>query len=138
MIEVALAFSISASSRSERGGFGAGTASPGPIEASRPKSAGGSQLSTFSSAALAVAEAAKRGANGDSGNSLRANMPGTVAAIHVATGDRVEAGEVLAVLESMKLFMELKSPASGTVSQIGARAGATVAAGDVLVAIEPD
>ena len=89
--------------------------------------------------ALAVeAEAAKRAANGDSGNSLRANMPGTVAAIHVATGDRVEAGQVLAVLESMKLFMELKSPAAGTVSQIGARAGATVAAGDVLVAIEPD
>jgi len=88
--------------------------------------------------ALSVAaEAAKRGASSDSGNSVRATMPGTVVSLHVAKGDSVEAGQIVAVLESMKLFMELKSPASGTVSHVGARAGATVAAGDVLIAIEP-
>ena len=84
------------------------------------------------------AEVAKRGVSSDAGNSVRASMPGTVASLHVATGDRVAAGQVVAVLESMKLFMELKSPTAGTVSAIGTRAGATVAAGDVLVAIEPD
>lgn len=88
--------------------------------------------------ALAIeAAAARRDAGGDSGNTLRAPMPGTVAALHVGVGDTVEAGQVVAVLESMKLFMELKSPAGGTVQRIGPQAGTTVAAGDILVAIEP-
>jgi 3-methylcrotonyl-CoA carboxylase alpha subunit len=87
--------------------------------------------------ALAVAaEAAKRGSNADAGDTVRVTMPGTVAALHVAEGDIVEAGQVVAVLESMKLFMELRSPASGTVTRIGTRAGATAAAGDILMAIE--
>ena len=88
--------------------------------------------------ALAIeAAAARRDAGGDSGNTLRAPMPGTVAALHVGVGDTVEAGQVVAVLESMKLFMELKSRAGGTVQRIGPQAGTTVAAGDILVAIEP-
>ena len=88
--------------------------------------------------ALAVdAAAAERGASGDAGDSLRATMPGTLATLHVAEGDSVAAGQVVAVLESMKLFMELKSPATGTVKRVGARAGATVAAGDILIVIEP-
>lgn len=87
---------------------------------------------------LAVeAAAAGRGAAGDGGNSVRATMPGTVASVHVVEGDQVEAGQVVAVLESMKLFMELKAPASGTVQRVGAQAGRTIAAGDLLVAIEP-
>lgn len=88
--------------------------------------------------ALAIeAAAARRDAGADSSNTLRAPMPGTVAALHVGVGDTVEARQVVAVLESMKLFMELKSPAGGTVQRIGPRAGSTVAAGDILVAIEP-
>ncbi|AMJ63202.1 acetyl/propionyl/methylcrotonyl-CoA carboxylase subunit alpha [Bosea sp. PAMC 26642] len=88
---------------------------------------------------LAVeAAAAERGAGGESGDSVRASMPGTVVALHVAEGDSVTAGQVVAVLESMKLFMELKSPATGTIKRLAVRAGATVAAGDMLIAIEPD
>lgn len=82
------------------------------------------------------AEAATRAAGGDGGGSLRAAMPGTVAAIHVAEGHEVAAGQVVAVLESMKLFMELKSPASGRVSRVAVKAGATVAAGEMLVTID--
>lgn len=88
--------------------------------------------------ALAIeAAAARSDAGGNSGNTVRAPMPGTIAALHVGAGDTVAAGQVLAVLESMKLFMELKSPAGGTVQRIGPRAGSTVAAGDILIAIEP-
>ncbi|POR53427.1 biotin carboxylase N-terminal domain-containing protein [Bosea psychrotolerans] len=83
-----------------------------------------------------IAAAAERGASGETGDTLRASMPGTVVSLHVAEGDSVEAGQIVAVLESMKLFMELKSPASGTVRRLGTRAGATVAAGDMLIAIE--
>ncbi|MDR6873686.1 acetyl/propionyl-CoA carboxylase alpha subunit [Bosea sp. BE125] len=87
-------------------------------------------------ALAAVAAAAQRGASGETGDTLRASMPGTVVSLHVAEGDSVEAGQIVAVLESMKLFMELKSPASGTVRRLGIRAGATVAAGDMLIAVE--
>lgn len=88
--------------------------------------------------ALAVAaEAAAREANGQGGDSVRATMPGTVAAIHVREGERVEAGQVVAVLESMKLFMDLKSPAAGTVTRVAAKPGTTAAAGELLIAIEP-
>jgi acetyl/propionyl-CoA carboxylase alpha subunit len=87
--------------------------------------------------ALAVeAAAAERGAQVQAGDSVRATMPGTVAALHITEGDVVSAGQVVAVLESMKLFMELKAPVSGTVSKVSARAGATVAAGEMLIAIE--
>ncbi|CAM5189914.1 hypothetical protein ARD30_15600 [Bosea thiooxidans] len=88
--------------------------------------------------ALAVeAAAAARQAQGHAGDSIRATMPGTVAAIHVGEGDSVAAGQVVAVLESMKLFMELKSPAAGTVARIATRPGATAAAGELLIAITP-
>jgi 3-methylcrotonyl-CoA carboxylase alpha subunit len=88
--------------------------------------------------ALAVeAAAAKRDTAGDGGTSVRASMPGTVAALHVKEGDVIQAGQVVAVLESMKLFTELKAPTSGKVQRVGTQAGKTVSAGDLLVAIEP-
>jgi len=88
--------------------------------------------------ALAVAaEAAAREAKGQGGDSVRATMPSTVAAIHVREGDSVAAGQVVAVLESMKLFMDLKSPAAGTVTRVAAKPGTTAAAGELLIAIEP-
>jgi 3-methylcrotonyl-CoA carboxylase alpha subunit len=88
--------------------------------------------------ALAVeAAAATRTERGDGGGALRAAMPGTVVAIHVAEGDAVASGEVVVVLESMKLFMELKSPASGRVSRVSVKTGATVAAGELLILIDP-
>ncbi len=84
-----------------------------------------------------VAAAATRTEAGDGGGALRAAMPGTVVAIHVAEGDAVAAGQVVVVLESMKLFMELKSPASGQVSRVSIKTGATVAAGELLILIDP-
>ncbi len=88
--------------------------------------------------ALAVAaEAAARQAAGSAGDSVRATMPGTIAAIHVKEGDSVAVGQTVAVLESMKLFMDLKSPAAGTVTRVAARPGATAAAGELLIAIAP-
>ncbi|WP_089176620.1 biotin carboxylase N-terminal domain-containing protein [Bosea sp. AS-1] len=84
-----------------------------------------------------VAEAAAREAAGSAGDSVRATMPGTIAAIHVQEGDSVVAGQVVAVLESMKLFMDLKSPTAGTVARVAAKPGATAAAGELLIAITP-
>jgi 3-methylcrotonyl-CoA carboxylase alpha subunit len=88
--------------------------------------------------ALAVeAAAAKRAGPAGADGALRAAMPGTVAELRVGEGDAVEAGQVVAVLESMKLFMELKAPAGGVARTIAIRPGATVAAGDLLLEIAP-
>ena len=89
--------------------------------------------------ALAVAAAAAgRAAGGAGGDALRAAMPGTIAALSVTEGERVAAGQVVAVLESMKLFMELKSPIDGVISRVATKAGASVAAGDLILTLASD
>jgi 3-methylcrotonyl-CoA carboxylase alpha subunit len=69
--------------------------------------------------------------------SVTAPMPGVLAEIRVAQGSTVEVDEIVAVLESMKLFVDLKSPAAGRVAEVAAAKGQTLAAGDLVIAIEP-
>ena len=54
---------------------------------------------------------------------LKAPMPGMIVAILVTEGQVVKKGQVLLVLESMKMQNELKSPKDGTVSRIRIKAG---------------
>ena len=57
---------------------------------------------------------------------LKAPMPGLVVAIPVEEGQQVKKGQVLLILESMKMQNELKSPRDGTVNRITVRAGESV------------
>jgi biotin carboxyl carrier protein len=57
---------------------------------------------------------------------LKAPMPGLVVAIPVEEGQEVKQGQVLLVLESMKMQNELKAPRDGTISRIRVKAGETV------------
>jgi 3-methylcrotonyl-CoA carboxylase alpha subunit len=76
-------------------------------------------------------------ADGTDHGSIVAPMPGLVADIMVAVGDDVTSGQTVAVLESMKLFTDLKTTAAGRISQIVAAQGATVAARALIIVIEP-
>ena len=70
--------------------------------------------------------------------SLVAPMPGTVAAVHVAAGEKVAAGQPLLVLEAMKMQHPVVAPAAGVVGSLDVVVGAQVEAGAVLAVIEPE
>ncbi|MGD0882948.1 MAG: biotin carboxylase N-terminal domain-containing protein [Acidimicrobiales bacterium] len=71
------------------------------------------------------------------GSSL-APMPGNVVRVAVSTGDRVEAGQVLVVLEAMKMEHAVHAGAGGTVVELGVAEGDQVETGRVLVVVEAD
>ena len=66
---------------------------------------------------------------------LRAPMPGLVIAIPVEDGQSVKKGQVLLILESMKMQNELKSPREGTVGRIKVRAGESVEQKQTLLSV---
>jgi biotin carboxyl carrier protein len=66
---------------------------------------------------------------------LTAPMTGSIVEVRCAVGESVEQGQVLLVMESMKMNNELRSPASGTVESVGVVPGQKVKANELLVAI---
>ena len=69
------------------------------------------------------------------GTQVKAPLPGTILKVNVALGDAVKAGDVLMIVEAMKMENEIAAPSDGTVKQIAKEKGATVATGDVLLVI---
>ncbi len=67
--------------------------------------------------------------------SLTAGMPGTVTRVAVSDGETVEAGQVLLVLEAMKMEHPVVAPAAGTVSGLSVQPGDQVATGQVLAVV---
>ncbi len=68
-----------------------------------------------------------------SGHEVIAPMPGTILSVGVKVGDPVEVGQVVCVLEAMKMKNPIRVSFSGTVGAVHVTAGQNVAYGDVLV-----
>ena len=69
------------------------------------------------------------------GEQVCAPMPGTIVRVNVSQGQAVKAGDVLCVLEAMKMENDITAPKAGTVTQVVAAKGSSVSSGDVLIVI---
>ena len=70
------------------------------------------------------------------GEKVNAPMPGTILSVNVKVGDVVKKGDVLVILEAMKMENEIMSPVDGTVTFVGVNQGATVESGSAICVIE--
>ncbi|MFC4437340.1 MULTISPECIES: acetyl-CoA carboxylase biotin carboxylase subunit [Natrialbaceae] len=70
------------------------------------------------------------------GETVDAEMQGTILGVEVEVGDEVAAGDVLVVLEAMKMENDIVASRGGTVSQIAVEEGESVDMGDVIVVLE--
>ena len=66
---------------------------------------------------------------------ISAPMPGTILSVAVKAGDSVSEGQVLCILEAMKMENEIVAPRAGTVASVSAAQGQSVNSGDVLVSL---
>lgn len=78
----------------------------------------------------------KDGDHGDGLAEIKTMMPGKVVRLLLRSGDQVEKGNAVLVVEAMKMQNDLKAPKAGIVKEIRVTEGQTVAAGDVLAIVE--
>ena len=69
-------------------------------------------------------------------SNVEAHITGTVWKVEVAVGDQVDEGDIVVILESMKMEMPVEAEDPGTVTEIRCEEGQSVQEGDVLVVLE--
>ncbi len=102
----------------------AAPAAPAPVAVAAPVAA---PVAAAPAAPAAVAVAA--------GEPVKSPMPGNILKINVAAGQAVKEGEVLIVLEAMKMENDVVAPRDGTVAQVVVSKGAVVETGTTLVVL---
>ncbi|MBQ9950887.1 MAG: biotin/lipoyl-binding protein [Clostridia bacterium] len=86
-------------------------------------------------AAPAAAPKAAAPAGAAGANKVNAPMPGTILDVKVSVGQSVKNGDVLCILEAMKMENEIAAPCDGVVASINVTKGATVNTGDLLLSL---
>lgn len=108
-----------------------GAVAAAPVRAAAPVAA--APVAAAPAAPAAAPAAPKAAAPVAGGEPVKAPMPGTILDVKVAAGQAVKAGDIVCVLEAMKMENEIPAPKDGTVAQVCVNKGATVNAGDALV-----
>lgn len=86
--------------------------------------------------AAKAAPAPKKASKAASGEPLNCPMPGTIVSVNVSEGQKVKLGDVIVVLEAMKMENEIKAPKDGTITSVGVNKGDAVESGTLLVTID--
>ena len=86
-------------------------------------------------AAAPAAPAAPKSAGAQGAVQVKAPMPGNILDVKVKAGASVKAGDILVILEAMKMENEILAPQDGTVAAVNVSKGDTVNSGDVLVSM---
>ena len=93
------------------------------------------EVSAAPKAEAAPAPAAASVAAGE-GETIAAPMPGTILAVNINVGDAVKKGQVLFILEAMKMENEIMAPHDGTITAVGTTKGSSVNSGDLLCTLQ--
>lgn len=105
-------------------------AEPATYSAPAPKAAPAAAAAPAPAAASKKDNAVPAGAA-----KVTAPMPGTILGVKVNSGDSVKKGQVLLILEAMKMENEIVAPNDGTIASINVAKGTSVNAGDVLLSM---
>lgn len=108
-----------------QGGVAAPAAAPAPVAAPAAAPAAPAAAPAAPAAPVSVA----------GGQAVKAPMPGTILSVNVQAGAEVKKGDVLCILEAMKMENEIMAPGDGKVAQVVTTKGATVNPGDVLIVL---
>lgn len=114
---------------------GAPAAAPAPAAAA-PAPEAAPAPAAAAPAPEAAPAAAPAAAPSAGAQTVDAPMPGTVLDIKVSAGQAVNAGDILLILEAMKMENEIVAPDAGTVDAIITSKGASVNAGDALISLK--
>ena len=82
-----------------------------------------------------IAAGAPAAAPAGKGENISAPMPGNILDVRVANGQAVKSGDILMILEAMKMENEIIAPCAGTVSNLSVQKGSTVSSGQLLCSI---
>lgn len=85
--------------------------------------------------AAAPAPAAAAPTTAAEGQKVLSPMPGTILSVNVSVGSPVKAGDILLILEAMKMENEIVAPCDGTVRQLTVQKGSTVATDELLAVV---
>ena len=80
----------------------------------------------------------KRGGRGKKSGTISSTIPGKIVSIAISEGQQVSEGDVVMILEAMKMQNEIHAPLSGTVSAVNCKPGDSVEANSPLMVITPE